>query len=118
MSAPTRIFKTAWFTKAARKAGIEDAVLRESVQQAMRGQAVDLGGGVFKKRLNRNEHRALILAKRDDCWVFQYMFAKKDRANISRAELFGFRELATTYLNMPTERIEQLINDGDWVELS
>jgi len=46
------------------------------------------------------------------------MFAKKDQANISRAELFGFRELAMTYLTMPTERIKQLINDGDWVELS
>jgi len=118
MSTLSRIFKTAWFAKAARKAGIEDAVLREAVQQAMRGQAVDLGGGVFKKRLNRNEHRAIILARRGDCWVFQYMFAKKDRANISKAELLGFRELATMYSNMPTERIEQLINDGDWVELS
>jgi len=37
MSMSTRIFKTAWFTKAARKVEIEDAVLREAVQQAMRG---------------------------------------------------------------------------------
>jgi len=64
MSVPTRIFKTAWFAKVARKAGIDDAALHEAVQQAMRGQAVDLGGGVFKKRLNRNEAKsdALILA--------------------------------------------------------
>ncbi len=58
-----RTFKTAWFSKAAKKARIDDAELCKAVQQVMQGQAIDLGGGVFKKRLNENSHRSIILAR-------------------------------------------------------
>ena len=44
----------------------------------MRGQADDLGGGVFKKRLNDNMHRSIVLAKGGRHWVFAYLFAKKE----------------------------------------
>jgi len=117
MNPPTRIFKTAWFAKAARKAGIDDAALREAVQQAMRGQVVDLGGGVFKKRLNRNEYRALILAKRGDCWVLQHMFAKKDQANISASDLASLRRLAKGYADLSHAQIQQLLDDREWTEI-
>jgi len=115
---PARIFKTAWFSKAACKAHIPDAELLRVVREAIDGQVIDMGGGVFKKRLNRNEHRAIILSKRGDCWVFEYLFAKQDKANISRAELLGFREIVVTYSSLTTEQINLLINDGAWVELS
>jgi len=58
-----RTFKTAWFAKAARKARISDAVLCKAITQVVLGQADDLGGGVFKKRLNDNMHRSIVLAK-------------------------------------------------------
>ncbi len=45
----TRAFKTAWFTKAARKARIGDPALIAAIREVMQGQADDLGGGVFKK---------------------------------------------------------------------
>ena len=57
-------FKTAWFSKAARKAGIGDSALIAAIRDVMQGQADDLGGGVFKKRLNKNMHRSIVLAKR------------------------------------------------------
>ena len=60
---PSRVFKTAWFTRAARKARIGDGELCLAIQQVMAGQADDLGGGVFKKRLNDNAHRSIIVAK-------------------------------------------------------
>ena len=47
-----RVFKTAWFTKAAHKARIEDEELCKAILQVMLGQADGLGGGVFKKRLS------------------------------------------------------------------
>jgi hypothetical protein len=51
-SPPTlRAFKTAWFNKAAKKARIGDDELVEAIREVMLGQADDLGGGVFKKRL-------------------------------------------------------------------
>ncbi len=58
-----RAFKTAWFAKAAKKARIRDSELCMALRETQAGQADDLGGGVFKKRLNDNMHRALILAK-------------------------------------------------------
>jgi hypothetical protein len=58
-----RVFKTAWFSKAAKKAGIHDKELCMAVRQAMQGLADDLGGGVFKKRLNDNMHRSIIFGE-------------------------------------------------------
>jgi hypothetical protein len=84
-SAPTRFFMTAWFAKAARKALITETELCKAASQVLIGQAEDLGGGVFKKRLNRNEHRAILLTKAADLWVYEYLFAKKDIENIDRA---------------------------------
>ena len=63
----------------------------------MNGQADDLGGGVFKKRLNKNRHRSIIVAKGRKYWVYSYLFAKKDRANIDEDELKAFRKLADLY---------------------
>lgn|GEM_PF-5075560 len=68
----SRIFKTAWFTKVARKARIHDDELCKAIAQVIGGQADDLGGGVFKKRLNRNMHRAVVtvsaLDSFDECF--------------------------------------------------
>ena len=77
-----RVFKTAWFAKAARKAHIDDVELRVAIREAMQGQADDLGGGVFKKRLNDNMHRSIILAKGGRYWVYEYLFAKKIGATL------------------------------------
>ncbi|MCX7091697.1 MAG: type II toxin-antitoxin system RelE/ParE family toxin [Legionellales bacterium] len=52
-----RAFKTAWFNKAAKKAKIKDTDLSLAIQQVMEGQGTNLGGGVFKKRLNDNNCR-------------------------------------------------------------
>ncbi len=71
-----RVFKTAWFSKAARKALITDAELCSAIKQVMQGQAIDLGGGIFKKRLDKNRSRSIILAKSGRRWVFEYLFAR------------------------------------------
>ncbi len=92
-----RVFKTAWFSKAAKKAGIVDIELCTAIRQVMQGQADDLGGGVFKKRLGKNLYRSILVAKGGRFWVYAYLFAKKDRANISDDELVGFRALAALY---------------------
>lgn len=63
----------------------------------MAGHADDLGGGVFKKRLNDNMHRSIVLAKGGRIWVYEYLFAKKDRDNIEDGELAAFRLLAKGY---------------------
>ena len=112
-----RVFKTVWFAKAARKALIADNELCLAIRQVMLGQADDSGGGVFKKRLDKNRSRSIILAKGGRYWVYEYLFAKKDRANITYGELVEFRELAKTYEMLTDERINQATRENLWTEI-
>ena len=86
-----RVFKTKRFDKVAAKALISDDDLCQAIQEVLVGQVVDLGGGVYKKRLNKNAHRSLLLAKGGVVWVYQFLFAKKDslQARLQRATLGG-----------------------------
>jgi hypothetical protein len=92
-----RVFKTAWFLKAARKARIPDDELCSAIRQVMLGQADDLGGGVWKKRLGKNRYRSIIVAKGGRYWVYAYLFAKKDRANIEDKDLANLRAFAAIF---------------------
>ncbi len=112
-----RVFKTAWFAKAAKKASIRDAELCKAIGQAMQGQADDLGSGVFKKRLNDNQHRSIILAKAGRWWVYEFVFAKKDRENISSDELAQFKLLAKSYAALSAKEVQQLIDDHYFLEI-
>ena len=113
----TRAFKTVRFAKDAKKAKIKDEELCQAIRQVMLGQADDLGGGVFKKRLNDNLHRSIILAKGGQYWVYEYLFAKKDRDNIEDDELLAFRLLAKSYAGLKEHQLGQLIANGDFVEI-
>ena len=83
----------------------------------MNGQADDLGGGVFKKRVNDNMHRSIILARAGQWWIYQYLFAKKDRDNIADDELLAFRRLADVYAKLTTAALDQLIQDQELMEI-
>jgi hypothetical protein len=112
-----RVFKTAWFSKAARKAHIEDTELCKAVRQVMLGQADNLGGGVFKKRLARNLYRSIILANSGRHWIYVYLFAKQDRANIDDDELAAFRSLAGLYARKSDVDISREIYMGELGEI-
>ena len=85
--------------------------------QVIAGQADHLGGGVFKKRLHANAYRSIVLARAGDFWVYEYLFAKKDRANIDEGELKGFRMLAKAYAGLTAAQVESLLADEDWIEI-
>jgi hypothetical protein len=112
-----RAFKTEWFAKAARKAEISDVDLCKAIEQVRLGQCDDLGGGVFKKRLNKNMHRSIIIAKGGRYWVYSYLFAKKDRENITKEELEDFRKIADTYVKITEQEIELALKDEILVEI-
>ncbi|MBB3610192.1 type II toxin-antitoxin system RelE/ParE family toxin [Rhizobium sp. BK602] len=113
-----RVFKTSWFSKAARKAHISDKHLANAIRQVAEGKADDLGGGVFKKRLNDNRHRSIILANAGRFWVYEYLFAKQGRANIENDELLNFRKLVKSYASLSDEQLRKLIEIGHFVEIS
>ncbi|MEQ1486774.1 type II toxin-antitoxin system RelE/ParE family toxin [Methyloglobulus sp.] len=112
-----RIFKTAWFNKAAKKAHISDDELCLAIRQVIQGQVDDLGGGVFKKRLSDNNYRSIILTKSGKFWIYTYLFAKKDRGNIDVAELAEFKKLAKLYSRQPDSIIDTEIKNGDLLEI-
>ena len=114
---PDRAFKTAWFAKEARKEKIADEELCHAIRQVMQGQADDLGGGVYKKRLNDNMHRSIIAAKAGRHWIYAYLYAKKDRENIAPDELAAFKKLAKDYGSASDARIAALLNDEELLEI-
>lgn len=116
-SEAARVFKTAWFAKAARKARIYDDELCGIIRAVMKGQCEDLGGGVYKKRLNKNMHRSVILSKGGLRWIYEYIFAKKDRANIEDDELTGFRRLAKAYSELTELQLSRLLDDKNLTEI-
>ena len=77
-----RAFKTAWFAKHAKKARISDITLCRALREIQAGQCDDLGGGVFKKRLANHDYRSIIFSRSRGQWIYEYLFAKKDRDNI------------------------------------
>jgi hypothetical protein len=112
-----RVFKTAWFTKAAKKAHIAEEELCSAIRQVMLGQADDLGGGVYKKRLGKNHYRSIILAKGGDYWVYEFLFAKQHLANIPDAKLNQLRLLAKTYATLTASQVTEFLLNNDWMEI-
>ena len=72
---------------------------------------------MYKKRLNKNRHRSIILAKGRRYWVYAYLFAKKDRANIDEDELKAFRKLADLYGAKTDVEIEKELKAKELVEI-
>ena len=112
-----RVFKTAWFAKEARKAHINDDELCEAIREVLAGQCDDLGGGVFKKRLNKNMHRGILLSRSGSHWIYAYIFAKKDRDSIDDEELAGFRKLAKAYGQLTAKQLSKLLDDKALMEI-
>lgn len=112
-----RAFKSASFARAAKKARISDATLCKAIAQVMAGQADDLGGGIFKKRLSNNQYRSIILARGGDYWVYAFLFAKQDMANVAEDDLARLRALAKQYGTMTQAQADAQVTEGHWIEI-
>ena len=95
-----RIFKNTRFARYADKQGISDNELREAVNQLEAGQAdANLGGNVYKVRVARSGegksggYRVIVLFRSGD------------------------RKLAKDYFLMTVEQLEEMIKDGQLIEL-
>lgn len=111
---PVRAFKTTYFAKQAKDARIDDSELCGAVAALQAGQGNALGGGVWKKRLDKNRHRAIVLAKTDAFWVYVYLFAKNDRENITPKELKAFKKLSGDF---EWADIGKMLKNGDLHEI-
>ncbi len=120
-----RIFKSKVFNRFARKAGLVDSALRESIVKAERGLIdANLGGGVIKQRVARpgegesGGFRTIILFRAKDRAVFVYGFGKNERDNIGDDELAEFKNLAALMLAYSDDEIARAIESGALIEVS
>lgn len=119
-----RIFRNKWFSKFARKEGIDDAKLIQAVEDAEAGKIdADYGGGVIKQRIARpgegksGGYRSVILYLKGGKAFFVYGFAKKDQQNITDDEAAYFRKLAKLTLPMSNADIALLVAEGVYEEI-
>lgn len=119
-----RVFKTRQFARWMRQTELTDAALCMSVREMMAGLVdADLGGHVLKKRVavpgrgKRGGVRTLVATRRGSRWFFVYGFEKKEKANVSRAELEALQWLARELLDLTAEQLELSIQDGALQEI-
>ncbi|WP_158935890.1 type II toxin-antitoxin system RelE/ParE family toxin [Burkholderia sp. S171] len=112
-----RFFKTVWFSRAANSAGITYGDLCKAAKQLMAGQGDDLGGNGWKKRLDRNTKRRLVLNKVGRRWIFVFLFAKSDMDNIGDIDLKKFKRLAKDYGSKTSGDIDVLVDLRELLEI-
>jgi len=98
-------------------AAIDQSALCKAMKQVQRGLGEDLGGGVWKTRLNDNRDRSKILAKGERDWSYADLFAKQDKVTIDEAELGLFRTLAASYAAVSAAQLQQLLEKKSLVEI-
>lgn len=96
---------------------ITDSELCEAIKAAQKGQADDLGGGVYKKRLSENRNRSIILAKGGNNWFYTYLFEKQNKTTLKPDELKAFKELADKYAGFDDKNLKKLIKDKEITEI-
>jgi hypothetical protein len=111
-SGKLRVFASKPFMRFARRFGIDDESLWETVNGAF---DADLGGGLFKFRLARQGEgssggaRALIAMRVGQRAVLMFGFEKKDQANIKPDELRAYRKAAAIYLGLREDEIAAIV---------
>jgi len=114
-----RVFVTHTFRRFQRKEQMRDAQLAQAIADAERGLIdADLGGGLIKQRVaragqgKRSGFRTLIAYQAGDRAVFLFGFAKRERDNISEAQLADLKALASDMLSRSDDIIDEAIADG------
>ena len=72
---------------------------------------------MFKKRLSNNQYRSIILARGGAYWVYEFMFAKQDMADIDEGDLARLRILAKAYSTLDGDQVAALVADKAWTEI-
>jgi hypothetical protein len=119
-----RVYVTREFARFARKAGLADAKLLQATKDVAAGRwDADLGGGVFKQRVAREDggksggFRTIILFRIGRHSFFAHGFAKNDKANVSAKELKALKRLADVFLGFSEAQLEAACAAGELKEV-
>lgn len=110
------VYATKEFLRLARRQGIDRQQLRDAAERAEQGLIdADLRAGLIKQRVartgqgRRGGFRVLAAFRRGHRCVFLYAFAKSERENIEDDELAHWHTVASAYLQLSHEQLEELI---------
>ncbi len=119
-----RVFKTKEFSRYARREGVSDKQLCDTVRRAEQGLIdADLGSGLIKQRVaragqgKRGGFRILMAFHARRRTVFVYGFAKSERENIQPDELDFWRKVALAFLKMDEAKLEAMLDEGEIKEV-
>jgi hypothetical protein len=73
--------------------------------------------GSSKSDWGKNLYRSILVAKGRRYWVYVYLFAKKDQANIGTRDLSDFRALADLYARKTDADIATELELGELMEI-
>ena len=118
------VYKTRWFDRWARKAGLTATILCEAVDEMMQGLVdADLGGGLVKKRIGRagqgksGGYRTLVATNKGDRWMFVFGSPKNERSNIDKDEAEALKKLSAHLLSMTPKAIDTAKLAGELIEV-
>lgn len=118
------VYATKEFGRFARREGISDETLCDAAERAERGLIdADLRSGLIKQRVprkgqgRRGGYRTLVAFRAGHRCVFLYGFPKNERANIDDDELAHWRKVATAFLTMSPDTLEQMIEADELREV-
>ncbi|WP_392477035.1 type II toxin-antitoxin system RelE/ParE family toxin [Nostoc sp. C110] len=119
-----KIYKNRTFDRWARKEGLNNLSLCNAVNEMAAGlYDVDLGGGLFKKRIAKpgkgksGGFRTLIATNNEDRWFFIFGFSKNERSNIDKDEEEALKMLSKQLLAYTPEELEQAKNSNALIEV-
>lgn len=115
---------TKHFSKWASKQKISKNELSNALSELEKGNfEANLGGYLYKKRIRfegkgkSGSGRTIICYRNQDKAFFIHGFAKNEKSNLSKKELYAFKELAKILLGLSPSEIEKAIENGDFIEV-
>ena len=116
--------KTKQFSKWASKQKIPKNELTTALAEIQAGNfETNLGGHIYKKRIQfegkgkSGSGRTIVCFKKDDRAIFIHGFAKNEKSNLSKKELFALKEFSKILLGLSVEEINTAIENGDFIEV-
>jgi hypothetical protein len=119
-----RLYFSRPFHRDAAKEGVADGDCQEAIRKAERGLVdADLGKGLIKQRIARGARgaakgsRAVIFYRRGQVAVFLYLFAKNEKANLTKSQLALYQQAAQELAKLTEEQLSALSATRGWKTL-
>ncbi len=116
--------KTKWFSKWSKKNTIKDKKLLRAMDSISDNLgSVDLGGGLYKARIPREQEgksggfRSIVVYRESDKAIFVYGFSKNEKDNLDKEELKYFKKLAKDLFEIDIEEYIKLIKLGEFINI-